>query len=336
MLSVLSYVVLVEPSFEKPAAAQYVDMQPADVQRLLKNMPTPSRGYRASLGGNGGLAKDPKEFLDMIASVESRGFGDYDAMNIPYTNQPFNSNERLGRPLSAMTIGEVLQLQASDQVHAAGRYQFTNHEGTLSETIRLAGLTAEDAFSPENQDRLALARARWRINQGTGMTGLRNEWVGLNSVPDAQLQPYTRMFDKVDTTSPYNQPENLTPGVMKAVYTTGNIGPTSTGPHLDVKQVGGGRFAEDELDNYVVVDDPEYGQIGLGELRRRTGGVGDNYDQHVARGSHGIDYGTHSGTKVSLKNGAKVVSSQPSQHGDILTIQLPDGRQFTFLHGTSI
>ena len=326
----------IEPSFEKPAAAQYVDMQPADVQRLLKNMPTPSRGYRASLGGNGGLAKDPKEFLDMIASVESRGFGDYDAMNIPYTNQPFNSNERLGRPLSAMTIGEVLQLQASDQVHAAGRYQFTNHEGTLSETIRLAGLTADDAFSPENQDRLALARARWRINQGTGMTGLRNEWVGLNSVPDAQLQPYTRMFDKVDTTSPYNQPENLTPGVMKAVYTTGNIGPTSTGPHLDVKQVGGGRFAEDELDNYVVVDDPEYGQIGLGELRRRTGGVGDNYDQHVARGSHGIDYGTHSGTKVSLKNGAKVVSSQPSAHGDILTIQLPDGRQFTFLHGTSI
>ena len=326
----------IEPSFEKPQAAQYVDMQPADVQRLLKNMPTPSRGYRASLGGNSGLAKDPKEFLDMIASVESRGFGDYDAMNIPYTNQPFNSNERLGRPLSAMTIGEVLQLQASDQVHAAGRYQFTNHEGTLAETIRLAGLTEEDAFSPENQDRLALARARWRINQGTGMTGLRNEWVGLNSVPDAQLQPYTRMFDKVDTSSPYNQPENLTPGVMKAVYTTGNIGPTSTGPHLDVKQVGGGRFAEDELDNYVVVDDPEYGQIGLGELRRRTGGVGDNFDQHQARGSHGIDYGTHSGTKVSLKNGAQVVSSQPSAHGDILTIQLPDGRQFTFLHGTSI
>ena len=79
-------------------------------------------------------AKDPKEFLDMIASVESRGYGDYDAMNIPgRLTQPFNSNERLGRGLSAMTIGEVLQLQASDQVHAAGRYQFTNHEGTLSE-----------------------------------------------------------------------------------------------------------------------------------------------------------------------------------------------------------
>ena len=332
----------ITPQFEKPPKAAYVDTQPADVQKLLKNLPTPSRGLRAAMGGNSGLAKDPKEFLDLIASVESKGYGDYDAMNTPGDNLPYNSNERLQSPLSGMTIREVLQLQEDGQVHAAGRYQFTNHQGagmdsgTLAETVRLAGMSLDDAFSPENQDRLALARARWRINQGTGMTGLRNEWVGLNAVPNMVLQPFTRMFDKVDTSSPYNQPEMLTPGVMKAVYTTGNIGPTSTGPHLDVKQVGGGRFAEDELDNYVVVDDPEYGQIGLGELRRRTGGVGDNYDQHVARGSHGIDYGTHSGTKVSLKNGAKVVSSQPSPHGDILTIELPDGRQFTFLHGTSI
>ena len=167
------------------------------------------------------------------------------------------------------------------------------------------------------------------------MTGLRNEWVGLNAVPNQELRPYLSMFDKVDTSSPYNQPENMTPSVSKAVYTTGNIGPTSTGPHLDVKQVGGGRFAENELDNYVQVEDPEFGRIGLGELRQRTGGVGDNFDQHLARGSHGIDYGTASGSQIFLQNGAQVVSSQPSQHGDILTIQLPDGRQFTFLHGTS-
>ena len=60
-----------------------------------------------------------------------------------------------------------------------------------------------------------------------------------------------------------------------------------------MKQVGGGRFAEDELDQYVVVDDPDYGRVGLGELRQLTGGIGDNFDEHVARGSHGIDYGTH-------------------------------------------
>ena len=126
----------------------------------------------------------------------------------------------------------------------------------------------------------------------------------------------------------------MTASVARRVYTTGNIGPTSTGPHLDVKQVGGGRFAEDEFDDYVEVDDPDYGRMGLGELRRRTGGIGDNFDEHVASGSHGIDYGTHSGTGVYLQNGArKLCQNRNLAHGDILTIQLPNGKQYTFLHG---
>jgi hypothetical protein len=119
------------------------------------------------------------------------------------------------------------------------------------------------------------------------------------------------------------------------VYTSGNIGPTSTGPHLDVKQVGGTRFEETALDDFVVVDDPEFGKVSLGEIRQKTGGIGDDFDDHAARGSHGIDYGLHSGTKLYLKGGAKVIRTVPSAHGDVLTIKLPDGRLFTFLHGTS-
>ena len=123
--------------------------------------------------------------------------------------------------------------------------------------------------------------------------------------------------------------------MRRHVYTSGNIGPTSTGPHLDVKEVGGRRFSEDALDNYVEVDDPEFGTISLGEIRTRTGGMGDNWDQHVARGSYGIDYGLHSGTKIYLKNGAKVVGSSPSAHGDVLTIELPTGKRYTLIHGNS-
>lgn len=125
-------------------------------------------------------------------------------------------------------------------------------------------------------------------------------------------------------------PETMRPTLA---YVSGNIGPTSTGAHLDVKQVGGGRFEETALDQYVEVDDPEFGRVSLGEIRKRTGGIGDSFDQHVARGSHGIDYGLHSGTKVYVKNGAKVIGSRPSQHGDVVTIQLPNGKQYTFLHG---
>ena len=116
-------------------------------------------------------------------------------------------------------------------------------------------------------------------------------------------------------------------------YISGNIGPTSTGPHLDVKEVGGGRFEEDALDEFVEVDDPEFGRTSLSSIRERTGGIGDNFDEHVARGSHGVDYGLHSGTKVFVKNGAKVIGSQPSEHGDIVTIELPNGKRYTFLHG---
>ena len=129
-------------------------------------------------------------------------------------------------------------------------------------------------------------------------------------------------------------PQVMRPSSPVAVYMTGNIGPTSTGPHLDVKQVGGGRFEETALDDYVEVEDPEFGRISLGELRQRTGGVGDNWQEHANRGSHGIDYGTHSGTPVYLKNGAKKVGSRPSPHGDVVTIELPTGEQYTFLHGT--
>lgn len=308
-------------------------------QRLLKNFPTPSRVNRAALGGNTPRGDNWKTFLDMVASVESESHGGYDAYNLGGSNNGHTAHGsgnsatdgRYGRPLSQLTVNEVVELGKSNRIWAAGRYQFI--PGTLRETIQEAGLSGEELFDEATQDRLAIARARWRMRTDKGMAGLRREWVGLNYVSDPVLR--NAMNGIVDTRSPYNQASNMTPGVAKAVYTTGNIGPTSTGPHLDVKQVGGGRFGENALDNYVEVDDPEYGRIGLGELRQRTGGIGDSFDEHVARGSHGIDYGTHSGTQVYLKNGAKVVSTQPSAHGDILTIQLPNGQQYTFLHGTS-
>jgi hypothetical protein len=122
------------------------------------------------------------------------------------------------------------------------------------------------------------------------------------------------------------------PSMIRA-YTSGNIGPTSTGPHLDVKRVDGGRFEPNALDEYVVVNDPEFGQVSLGQIRELTNNVGDNFDEHVARGSHGIDYGLESGTEIFLKNGASVVSSEPTEHGDYVVIELPNGDRYSFLHG---
>jgi hypothetical protein len=120
-------------------------------------------------------------------------------------------------------------------------------------------------------------------------------------------------------------------------YISGNIGPTSTGAHLDVKQqdnpnTPGNEFAQNfatnALDNFVVVDDSELGRVPLSRVP-----VTNTFAQHQARGSHGIDYGLYSGSKIYLQNGARIVSRARTEHGDKLVIQLPDGRRFSFLHG---
>jgi hypothetical protein len=97
-----------------------------------------------------------------------------------------------------------------------------------------------------------------------------------------------------------------------------------------VKQVGGGNFAPTALDRYVEVEDPQLGRVALSKIP-----VTADQANHRRRGSHGIDYGTYSGSRVYIKNGARVVSSVKTEHGDKVTIKLPSGQQYTFLHGRS-
>ena len=123
-------------------------------------------------------------------------------------------------------------------------------------------------------------------------------------------------------------------------YISGNIGPTSTGQHLDVKQQDNPNTPQNEfarefpvnvLDNFVVVEDRELGRVPLSRTP-----ITNTFAQHRARGSHGIDYGLYSGTKVFVKNGARVISKARTEHGDKVVIQLPDGRRFSFLHGNAV
>jgi len=176
----------------------------------------------------------------------------------------------------------------------------------------------------------------FRLNDGTGRT-IRDVFESPRSTPRQLTEALMILTEPVSQTpavkkSP-SSPGNQSSGIGEPIYYSGNIGPTSTGPHLDVKKVGRGKFDETALDDFVVVQDPEFGMVSLGDIRNKTGGIGDNWDQHVARGSYGIDYGLHSGTEIFLKNGAKVIGSTPTEHGDMLTIELPNGDQYTFLHG---
>lgn len=105
--------------------------------------------------------------LDFIGSGE----GGYNSMNqgtqgnsiVGSTN---NASSKLGKNLTDMTIGEIMDRQAylmnrnnpqiSDYgIFAAGKYQII--PGTMPGAIRGAGLSRSDRFTPQNQDKLGMA-----------------------------------------------------------------------------------------------------------------------------------------------------------------------------------
>lgn len=311
--------------------------------------------YTAQKNGDQGMAIY-RPMLDLMASKESSNdlvHGGYDALNTGGTHgghRPVGTNtglNKFGKPLTQMSYDEVRNLQKSGALHAIGRYQFISATLQDMEDRGLLDprITGDTLFSEEVQDRIAIAYLNdsigaYRGSDGKIIYGLGQRWIGLQKVDRAKIQEALDIIQGDIRLEPFQgvdiKPEFIQSGGFQRslAYISGNIGPTSTGPHLDVKQVGGQEFNENDLDEYVEVDDPEFGTVGLGQIRKLTGGIGDDWQDHVARGSYGIDYGLHSGTKVFVKNGAKVIKTQPSQHGDVVTIEFPDGRQFTFLHGT--
>ena len=118
------------------------------------------------------------------------------------------------------------------------------------------------------------------------------------------------------------------PGSAVGAYLQGDIGPTSTGPHFDVKKVGGGYFPRNYLDQFV--------QVNGRPLSSGTTVPGGTFAGHQRRGSHGWDYafgeGRHAAT---LTGGAKWQEGVPTQHGERRRFQLPSGEMFQFLHGGS-
>lgn len=143
------------------------------------------------------------------------------------------------------------------------------------------------------------------------------------------INPYEPYEYKPLTKSPWSNPALMGVQAVNHVYTTGNIGPTSTGPHLDIKRLDRQYFEYSDFDKYIEVDDPELGRVPLSKVPQ----TGD-WASHTRRGSHGRDYGTFSGTKVYLRNGARELYTQKTEHGDYTVIELPTGVKISFLHGT--
>jgi len=121
-----------------------------------------------------------KQALDIIAGPESGG--NYDAMNqgtigdkiVGSTRGGKTSKDIIGKNLTNMTLGEIMQRQSylmdkrnpqvsNYGIYAAGKYQIIPI--TFPSAMKGAGLTPNDIFSPENQDKMGLAVLK---SQGIG------------------------------------------------------------------------------------------------------------------------------------------------------------------------
>ena len=203
-----------------------------------ENVPTSPSGPT----GGGKLQPIHKQALDIISGPESGG--SYNAMNQGtigdnIVGSTLNSRIKIGKNLTDMTIGEVLQRQqwlmnksnpqiSNYGVYAAGRYQFIPN--TLPEVMKSAGLTPQDKFSQENQDLMALYLLKERGIQPWTVGGSRYSAKELQIVENARRTPL----------SPVVTPTPSTPLPRSRVKDEINVsGPSGGTPSVGLSGGGG-------------------------------------------------------------------------------------------------
>ena len=200
-----------------PGAEREVRKLHPDSKILLYGRVSPSRTNRAALQSSGGI----NEFADLVGFHESSAHGGYDAMNtggygIGYGNRAIgsaNSKDVFDRPISEMTVGELIELGKQKKIFAAGRYQFIPE--TLRWVVAREGIPLDAKFDKNTQDYLFAAQVRWRLDyhskHGGLVNGFRTEWQGLWYARESQI------LDGLDAfkASPFNDPQYLHPALVK-------------------------------------------------------------------------------------------------------------------------
>jgi len=109
------------------------------------------------------LTPNETEGLATIRKLESDAYGSYNAYNLggktefePIGSGDSSDGKKFGKPLIQMTLGEIIKLGDAGKIHATGAYQFTHNTGSFKEAMRMARLTPDDVFTPENQDKMAI------------------------------------------------------------------------------------------------------------------------------------------------------------------------------------
>lgn len=140
----------------------------------------------ARASGNSSSSPSKANLLDIIAGGEAGKMG-YDA-----ANKGKAGDTPGGMPgLSNMRIGEVMQLQSEGKLFAAGRYQIIPKTlaGLMSGAYGNTGLTLNDVFDKETQDKLVQTLIDKRLKQG-GLDPIKQQYA-LSQEFASIANPYT-------------------------------------------------------------------------------------------------------------------------------------------------
>lgn len=179
-------------------------------KRILESVkiPMPDGATDGATGGGGNMTAAQltaatgafKSLSTIIGNAESYG-GDYTAFNRGGSNNGHTAHGSGKDPnLTNMTIAEIQRRQLApgipknQELHAVGKYQIIGDtlKALLKGNYGQTGVKASDKFTPENQEKLGGALARNRLvpnNPEASMRGLRQEWIGLQNVPNSKLLP---------------------------------------------------------------------------------------------------------------------------------------------------
>ena len=136
-------------------------------------------------------------------------------------------------------------------------------------------------FDETTQDLLAISYLNETIEtysnggEASIIEGLGRRWLGLKKLDQKMVkEALDYITQEPSFQGPFGQ-INYQPGALVRFYKAGNIGPTSTGQHTDIKQLDNPRtpanefrreFKYTDLDDYVVVQDRELGQVPIGSV----------------------------------------------------------------------
>ena len=329
---------------QRTGANAIVDMVSPEVRRMLTNRSSPIRAMAAlnRTYGNGSDAYRP--LLDLIASQESsndkagNGYNSFNTGGSAGGTVAYGSgNTFRGQKISQMTVGQVMDLQVSEDLHATGRYQIIGK--TLRGLVKAGVAKREELYSPEVQDRLGISLIKGRSNRffttgkglGDAVAGMGAEWIGLQKVSPAKIQS-TLELTKASLQNANFDTTGWRTGVVYKVGGQGPKGPTTYGPHIDAKMSDNAYFDRNYLDNYVEVN-PGNGWVPVSAGQTVNGGEFGASRDGGTRSHTGWDYAFPAGAQVRLKNGARVVGKRETAWGTQLSIALRDGRTVQFLHG---